>query len=128
VHFYRKEPGRLALSITCHFLGWVLGTLEAYLILWALGRPVSLATAMVIDAFGSGIGFAAFLVPARLGAAEAGQVAVFLALGLGAPAGLTFALVQRLREVAWTAIGFLALTTLRATAPPRARAALEAKG
>ena len=128
VHFYRKEPGRLALSITCHFLGWVLGTLEAYLILWALGRPVSLATAMVIDAFGSGIGFAAFLVPARLGAAEAGQVAVFMALGLGAPAGLAFALVQRLREAAWTGIGFLALTTLRATAPPPASAALEAKG
>ena len=127
-HFYRKEPGRLALSITCHFLGWVLGALEASLILRALGTPVSLATAIVIDAFGSGIGFAAFLVPARLGAAEAGQVAVFMALGFGAPAGLTFALVQRLREAVWTGIGFLALTTLRAAAPPRSSAALEAKG
>jgi uncharacterized membrane protein YbhN (UPF0104 family) len=97
------------------------------LILWALGRPVSLGTAMVIDAFGSGIGFAAFLVPARLGAAEAGQVAVFMALGLGAPTGLTFALVQRLREAAWIGIGFLALMTLRATAPPPAGAALEAE-
>jgi uncharacterized membrane protein YbhN (UPF0104 family) len=126
-HFYRKEPARLALSIACHFLGWVLGALEAYLILWALGRPVSLGTAMVIDAFGSGIGFAAFLVPARLGAAEAGQVAVFMALGLGAPTGLTFALVQRLREAAWTGIGFLALMTLRAAAPPPAGAALEAE-
>jgi len=128
VHFYRKEPARLALSITCHFLGWVLGALEVYLILWALGMPVSLATAVVIDAFGSGIGFAAFLVPARLGAAEAGQVAVFMALGLGAPAGLTFALVQRLREATWTGLGFLALTTLRATAPPPVAAALEAEG
>lgn len=128
-HFYRKEPRRLALSITCHFLGWVLGALEAYVILWALGRPVSLATAVVIDAFGSGIGFAAFLVPARLGAAEAGQVAVFMALGLGAPAGLTLALAQRLREAAWTGIGFLALATLRATTPPPpAGAPLEAEG
>lgn len=127
-HFYRREPGRLTLSIACHFLGWVLGGLEAYLILWALGTPVSLATAVVIDALGSGIGFAAFLVPARLGAAEVGQVAVFLALGLGAPAGLTFALVQRLREATWTGIGFLALTTLRATAPPPASVALEAEG
>ncbi len=125
--FYRKEPARLALSIACHFLGWALGALEAYLILWALGMPVSLGTAMVIDAFGSGIGFAAFLVPARLGAAEAGQVAVFMALGLGAPTGLTFALVQRLREAAWIGIGFLALMTLRAAAPPPAGAALEAE-
>ncbi len=124
-HFYRRQPGRLALSVTCHYLGWVLGGLEAYLILWALGLPVSLSTAVLIDAFGSGVGFAAFLVPARLGAAEAGQVAVFMALGLGAPAGLTFALAQRVREAAWTGIGFLALTTLRGTAPPVARPTLE---
>jgi len=124
-HFYRSQPGRLALSVTCHFLGWALGGLEAYLILWALGLPVSLSTAVLIDAFGSGVGFAAFLVPARLGAAEAGQVAVFMALGLGAPAGLTFALAQRVREAAWTGIGFLALTTLRGTAPPVTRPTLE---
>jgi glycosyltransferase 2 family protein len=124
-HFYRDQPGRLVLSVTCHYLGWVLGALEAYLILWALGLPVSLSTAVLIDAFGSGVGFAAFLVPARLGAAEAGQVAVFMALGLGAPAGLTFALAQRVREAAWTGIGFLALTTLRSTAPPVARPTFE---
>jgi uncharacterized membrane protein YbhN (UPF0104 family) len=127
-HFYRRQPGRLALSVTCHFLGWALGGLEAYLILWALGLPVSLATAVLIDAFGSGVGFAAFLVPARLGAAEAGQVAVFMALGLGAPAGLTFALALRVREAAWTGIGFLALTTLRDTAPPVGRPRLEVEG
>jgi len=127
-HFYRRQPGRLALSVTCHFLGWALGGLEAYLILWALGLPVSLATAVLIDTFGSGVGFAAFLVPARLGAAEAGQVAVFMALGLGAPAGLTFALALRVREAAWTGIGFLALTTLRDTAPPVARPRLEVEG
>lgn len=124
-HFYRNQPGRLVLSVTCHYVGWVLGGLEAYLILWALGLPVSLSTAVLIDAFGSGVGFAAFLVPARLGAAEVGQVAVFMALGLGAPAGLTFALAQRVREAAWTGIGFLALTGLRDTAPPVARPTLE---
>jgi uncharacterized protein (TIRG00374 family) len=124
-HFYRDQPGRLVLSVTCHYLGWILGGLEAYLILWALGLPVSPATAVLIDTFGSGVGFAAFLVPARLGAAEAGQVAVFMALGLGAPDGLTFALAQRVREAAWTGIGFLALTALRGTAPPVARPTLE---
>lgn len=125
-HFYRREPRRLALSVGCQVLSWTLGALEGYIILWALGTPVSFATALLIEAFGSGVGFAAFLVPARLGALEAGQVAVFVALGLGAPAGLTCALVSRLREAAWAGIGFLALTTLRAPAP--AGAALEAEG
>ena len=48
-----------------------------------------------------------------------------MTLRLGVPAGLTFAPVQRLREATWMAIAFLALTTLPATAPPRA---LEATG
>ncbi len=117
-HFYRHEPRRLGLSIGWHLAGWTLGILESYLILRALGLSVSLGTATVIDAFGSGIGFAAFLVPARLGAQEAGDVAIFTALGFGASTGLTFALVRRLREALWAGIGFLALFLLEKPSEP----------
>ncbi len=118
-HFYRNEPRRLLLSIGWHFAGWTLGVLEAYALLHLLHIPVSLSTAVVIEAFETGVGFAAFLVPARLGAFEAGHVAVFAALGLGAPAGLTFSLVRRLREAVWVGVGFLALATLRSSAAAR---------
>jgi hypothetical protein len=90
----------------------VLGVLETYCILHFLGFPVSLGLATVVDAFGAGVGFAAFFIPARLGAQEAGDVAVFTALGFGAPAGLAFSLVRRLREVLWAAIGFVVLAVL----------------
>ena len=119
-HFYRREPGRLLLSIACHFLGWVLSALETYVILHALGLPVSFATATVIEAFGTGIRFAAFLVPAHLGALEGGHVVAFTALGLGAPAGLVFSLVRRVREAAWTGMGFVVLAALGPTAPSTA--------
>lgn len=111
--FYRQEPGRLGLSIGWHLAGWVLGALEAYCILHAMGFPVSLGLSLMIDAFGAGVGFAAFFIPARLGAQEAGDLAVFIALGFGAPAGLTFSLVRRLREALWAAMGFLALAALQ---------------
>jgi len=111
-HFYRHEPRRFGLSVGWHLGGWMLGVLESYLILRALGLSVSLGTATVIEAFGSGIGFAAFLVPARLGAQEAGDVAIFTALGFGAPTALAFSLVRRLREALWALIGFLALFLL----------------
>ena len=117
-HFYRREPKRLALSIFFHFLAWLIGALEPWLILRWIGLPVSLAEATAIEAFSSGIRFAAFLVPGYLGALEAGHVAIFAALGLGAPAGLSFTLIRRLREAAWTGLGFLALAPLRAQAPP----------
>ena len=117
-HFYRREPKRLALSIFFHFLAWLIGALEPWLILRWIGLPVSLAEATAIEAFSSGIRFAAFLVPGYLGALEAGHVAIFAALGLGAPAGLSFTLIRRVREAAWTGLGFLALAPLRAQAPP----------
>lgn len=119
-HFYRHEPRRLLLSIACHFLGWALSALETYVILHALGLPVPFATATVIEAFGTGIRFATFLVPAHLGALEGGHVMTFAALGLGAPAGLVFSLVRRVREVAWTGMGFVVLAALGPTAPSNA--------
>jgi uncharacterized protein (TIRG00374 family) len=118
-HFYRREPRRLALSIFFHFLAWLIGALEPWLILRWIGLPVSLAEAMAIEAFSSGIRFAAFLVPGYLGALEVGHVAIFAALGLGAPAGLSFTLIRRVREAAWTGLGFLCLASLRAQAPPQ---------
>ncbi len=111
-HFYRREPRRFGLSVGWHLAGWLLGILESYLILHALGLSASLGTATVIETFGSGIGFAAFLVPARLGAQEAGDVAIFTALGFAAPTALAYSLVRRLREALWALIGFLALFLL----------------
>ncbi len=117
-HFYRREPRRLTLSIIYHFLAWLIGVLEPWLILRWIGLPVSLAEAAAIEAFSTGIRFAAFLVPGYLGALEAGHMAIFAALGLGAPAGLSFTLIRRVREAAWTALGFLLLAPLKAQAPP----------
>jgi uncharacterized protein (TIRG00374 family) len=117
-HFYRREPRRLTLSIVFHFLAWLIGALEPWLILRWMGLPVSLAEAAAIEAFSTGIRFAAFLVPGYLGALEAGHMAIFVALGLGGPAGLSFTLIRRVREAAWTGLGFLALIPLRAQAPP----------
>jgi glycosyltransferase 2 family protein len=116
--FYLRQPGRLALSIAYHFLAWLLGALEAWLILWLLGTPVSLLTATVIEAFGMGIRFATFLIPSSLGALEGGYAATFAALGLGATRGVTFSLVRRVREIVWIAIGLIAFAVLKIPRPP----------
>ncbi|OLD37574.1 MAG: hypothetical protein AUI57_10470, partial [Candidatus Rokubacteria bacterium 13_1_40CM_2_68_8] len=79
--FYRTAPLRLVLSIVFHFVAWLLGSLETWLILKFLGSEVSLATATVIEAFGTAIKVATFLIPASLGALEGGFLATFLALG-----------------------------------------------
>lgn len=115
--FYRTAPGRLALSTAFHFGAWVLGSLETWLILKFLGAEVSFATATVIEAFGTAIKVATFLIPASLGALEGGFVATFVALGLSAPTAISFSLVRRVREVVWIAIGLVVFAVMRPREP-----------
>ena len=111
--FYHRQPRRLALSIGYHLVAWILGSLETWLILYFLGVPVSLATATVIEAFGTGIRFATFVVPSSLGAQEGGYVVTFLALGLQSADAVTFGLVRRLRELTWIGIGLVIFAVMR---------------
>lgn len=115
--FWLRAPRRVALSILYHFVAWLLGIVEAWLILVFLGVDVSLGTATVIEAFGAAIRFATFLIPGSLGAMEGGYAAIFAALGLGSTTGLTFSLVRRVREAVWIALGLLVFALTRPPAP-----------
>src|SRR2546429_6789600 len=105
--FYQTAPWRVVLSIAFHLVAWLLGSLEAWLILKFLGVPVSLTTATVIESFGTAIRFATFLIPASLGALEGGYVVTFAALGLGSTTAVSFSLVRRVREAVWVGLGLL---------------------
>lgn len=114
--YYRTRWRRLALSLGFHLIGWLLGAVEALVMLWALRVNGSLATATVIEALGSGVRFATFLVPASLGPFEAANAALFGALGFGVGAGLAFSLVRRARQAVWIALGIVVLVVMRWTA------------
>jgi len=107
--YYRRDWRRLTWSTTFHLVGWLLGAVEAFVILVFLGIPADLVTATVIEALGAGVRFATFLVPASLGAFESANAAAFEAMGLGAGAGLAFSFVRRARQLVWIAIGMLVL-------------------
>ena len=70
-------------------------------------------TATIIEALGTAVRFATFLVPASLGALEGGYVATFTALGLAPSAGIAFGLARRVRELVWIAVGFAAFAAIR---------------
>jgi uncharacterized protein (TIRG00374 family) len=125
VAFYRRQPRRLVLSLTCNFLGWITRAGETWLILYLLGAEVSVAMALIIEAFATGISFATFFLPMDIGVEEGGAVATFLALGMKGATGLSFSLVRRVREVAWVAVGLLLLAAKRrlSSAVPQAREA-----
>jgi hypothetical protein len=118
VDFYRRQPRRLALSFVFNFLGWITRAAETWLILFLLGASVSIITALIVEAFAMGIGFATFFLPTDVGIEEGGAVATFLALGLSGATGLSLAMVRRVREVAWTALGLSLLAGSRRVSPP----------
>jgi uncharacterized protein (TIRG00374 family) len=111
--YYRGAWRRFSLSLGFHLLGWLLGALEAVAILWALDVNASIALATVIEALGSAVRFATFLVPASLGPFEAANAAVFSALGFGAGAGLAFSFIRRARQAVWIVIGLAVLVVMR---------------
>jgi hypothetical protein len=94
----------------------MLGVLETMVILWVLDMPVGVGTAAVIEALGSGVRFASFLVPGSMGVLEGANAGIFAALGLGAGGGLAFTLVRRARQIVWIGLGLLVLVGARVQA------------
>jgi hypothetical protein len=119
--FYRRQWRRLLASIGFHLTGWMLGAVEAFIILYFLQVPLSLATAVVVEAFGAGVRFATFLVPASIGALEGANAGAFAALGVGAGAGLAFSFVRRARQAVWVALGLMIVVAMRLRRRERVR-------
>jgi uncharacterized protein (TIRG00374 family) len=107
--YYGSRIRNFAACCGFHLLGWIVGCLEVYLVLWMLGSPVDLSTAFAIEALSSVAKLAALIVPGSLGVQEGGQVVIFVAFGLGVPVAVTFSLLRRGRELLWVGFGLAVL-------------------
>jgi uncharacterized protein (TIRG00374 family) len=113
--FYRQEWRRFLQSTGLYLVGWLLGAVQALLILRSLGLRASLGTATVIEALWSAVRFATFYVPASLGTLEGANAASFGAFGFAASAGLAFTLVRRACQAVWIGFGCVVLVAMRPT-------------
>ena len=109
---YLGHRGRLAVSALLHLIAFALGTMEIYLIVRFLDAPISWPVALAIGAFSSAVKFFSFMIPASLGVLEGGNIAIFVAFGLGGATGLAYTLVRRVREIVWITVGFVLLSAL----------------
>jgi len=81
-------------------------------ILVALNLSPSPWTAFVIEGATKVVGLAFFFIPAQVGAAEGAYTAVFGALGLPLAAGFAVPFIRRLRMIALSAAGLLAMWSI----------------
>jgi uncharacterized protein (TIRG00374 family) len=105
LNFYIDHRPQFLLSTGAFFLGWLAEALEVYAMLYCLGASPDVPGAIAIAALSVFIKGGTFFIPGSLGAQEGGNLAVLLAFGYSDVLGMAFALLRRLRELVWIAIG-----------------------
>ena len=102
-------PAHFRLAVATEVTGRLLCTFEYTIIFYALGLGFDIPRAFVVANVSSVITNFLFFLPFEMGSKEGGAVVVFAWLGLDPKLGTTAALLSRVRELAWTAIGLTAL-------------------
>ncbi len=78
---------------------WIAGAGEVWLVMYFLGKPVTVAEALILESLGTGVRSAAFLVPGGIGILEASYVLFGSLFGISAADSLALALAKRVREL-----------------------------
>jgi putative membrane protein len=104
---YRRRPAILRASVL-RLAGWIAGAGETWLVMYFLGRPLSLTDAFILESLSSGVRAAAFMVPGALGVLEGGIVVFGALFGLPADMALAISLSKRVRELALGLPGLVA--------------------
>jgi len=99
VHQLYRQRARVALSVALHLFGWCASGLWLWLVFRVLGRAVSPASAIAIQALLEGLRSATVFIPAAIGVQEAGYAALAPLFGLGPEVGLAASLLRRARDV-----------------------------
>jgi len=110
--FYARDRRALVCSIGMFFLGWLAESLEVYVILYCIGPPADVLTSISIGALAVVIKGGAFFIPGSIGAQEGGYLLLLMAHGYSDLAGITFAILRRVRELVWIVIGLVCLAAL----------------
>ncbi len=105
--FYGKNKKKFWQAQAISAMAWLFALLEFYLIFRMLGiTPTFVEVFLVYSVVGM---IYMIPIPLALGSLEAGQAAMFTALGLPAAAGAVVAMITRGRDLLWTLVGFTLL-------------------
>lgn len=113
--FIHRRPARLMALLAIEAAGHALLASEVWVVMRAIAEPV---TVLATVAFEGGVKFISvvfFFIPGQVGAQEGVYALLAQAIGRTAAAGLTLALVRRIRALLVAGVGVGVLSTMRAT-------------
>ena len=112
LNFYSMHQSTFYASTGVYFLGWLAEALEVFVIIYYLGGPATVVSAVSIGALSVFIKGGTFFIPGSLGAQDGGNLLLLKAFGYSDVTGITFALLRRFRELVWIGIGLACLAVL----------------
>ena len=117
--FFRGSLITSSLPALAFLCGWLLESLETYLILRLLGVELPFVAVASFEVALSFVRHVTFVLPAGLGVQDLGYVAFLRALGVHDPlvVGAAFVVLKRAKECIWAMLGFALLWSDLRAAP-----------
>jgi uncharacterized membrane protein YbhN (UPF0104 family) len=100
-----ERRGALAVALAAEVAGRFIAMYEYLLVAHAVGANINYPAAVLIGGFSQLVLNLFFFVPFEMGSREGGLYLIFQLLGFSPALGVYAAIVTRLRELAWIAIG-----------------------
>jgi uncharacterized protein (TIRG00374 family) len=110
---YKSNPRRFYGALGVEVIARLLSLAEYWVILYGMGLGVDPWKAFVVASFSSLVVNALIFVPFELGTKEGAVYLMFAWLGIAPALGLAAALLSRLRELIWIAIGWAMIWTMK---------------
>ncbi len=106
---YRRGGARIPLAVGLHFLARLVGILELLVVLWVLHQPVGFFAGWFISAAVTVANTILFIVPGHWGVQEGMYVLVLKSMYFSGSAGLSLAIIRRIRRLFLMGFGLLLL-------------------
>ena len=123
--FFHHSPGAFRASFALQVAGHAAAILEVYLILRLMGRPAGIFSALAIEGLTKLVNVIGMINPGNAGTYEGGNMLFARLLAMSGTAGLTLALIRRVRALFWASVGAICAVMLPRTAPRAQRKNLD---
>lgn len=106
-HLHGNQKRRFYSSLGLELLGRVVGCLEIYFIVQAIGFDITFIDSVIVVAFSSLFANILFFSPMQLGTREGGYILALKLLALPANLGFSVSIITRIRELFWIVLGMM---------------------